>query len=65
MSEQTLQRACEAKHYTVTSADLPLSCPMPSMPLWDGHPKVFLPIAKTGKATCPYCGAHYTLKDNS
>ncbi|NNM59287.1 MAG: zinc-finger domain-containing protein [Legionellales bacterium] len=64
MSEQPLQQACEAKQYTVTSADLPLSCPMPSMALWDAHPKVFLPIAKTGQATCPYCGAVYILKKN-
>ncbi|HYM36540.1 MAG TPA: hypothetical protein VET48_14170, partial [Steroidobacteraceae bacterium] len=30
--------------YEVTSADLPLSCPMPSMQLWNSHPKVYLPI---------------------
>ncbi|MFN7097840.1 MAG: zinc-finger domain-containing protein, partial [Gammaproteobacteria bacterium] len=54
---------CEARNYEVTRADLPLSCPMPSMQLWDAHPKVFLPIEKTGAAVCPYCGAKYTLKD--
>lgn len=63
MSEQPLQRASEVREYEVTSADLPLSCPMPSMRLWDAHPKVFLPIQKTGRATCPYCGAKFTLKD--
>jgi uncharacterized Zn-finger protein len=49
-------------HYEVGPADLPLSCPMPGMSLWNSHPKVYLPIEKTGKAMCPYCGATYELK---
>jgi uncharacterized Zn-finger protein len=49
-------------HYDVTSADLPLSCPMPGMHLWNSHPRVFLPIEQTGWAKCPYCSAEYTLK---
>lgn len=48
-------------HYEVTRSDLPLSCPMPGMSLWNSHPKVYLPIEKTGKAKCPYCGADYSL----
>ena len=51
--------------YEVTRADLPLSCPMPGMSLWNSHPKVYLPIEETGKATCPYCGAEYDLTDAS
>lgn len=52
-----------AQHqYTVTATDLPLSCPMPGMQLWNSHPKVFLPIEKTGSAKCPYCSAEFTLK---
>ena len=47
--------------YEVTRADLPLSCPMPSMQLWNSHPKVYLPIEKTGQAKCPYCSAEYSL----
>jgi len=47
--------------YTVTRADLPLSCPMPAMALWNSHPKVYLPIEASGSARCPYCGAVYTL----
>ncbi|HYC45083.1 MAG TPA: zinc-finger domain-containing protein [Burkholderiales bacterium] len=46
----------------VTAADLPLHCPMPSMILWNAHPRVYLPIQKTGEALCPYCGTKYTLK---
>ncbi|BAW81107.1 hypothetical conserved protein [Candidatus Nitrosoglobus terrae] len=49
--------------YEVTRADLPLSCPMPAMELWNSHPRVYLPIEDTGQEQCPYCGAVYTLKD--
>lgn len=47
--------------YQVHSSDLPLSCPMPAMALWNSHPKVYLPIEATGQAKCPYCGAQYSL----
>lgn len=47
--------------YEVTREDLPLSCPMPGMSLWNSHPKVYLPIEKSGSAKCPYCGADYSL----
>jgi uncharacterized Zn-finger protein len=51
-----------ARHIEVGPADLPLHCPMPDMVLWNAHPRVFLPIEKTGEALCPYCGTRYTLK---
>ena len=52
-----------AQHlYEVTQDDLPLSCPMPGMYLWNSHPRVYLPVEKTGWAKCPYCSAEYTLK---
>ena len=51
-----------AQHeYSVAQADLPLSCPMPGMHLWNSHPRVYLPIESTGWAKCGYCGAEYTL----
>jgi uncharacterized Zn-finger protein len=59
MSEPT---ANKSRRIEVTAADLPLHCPMPSMLLWNAHPRVFLPVEKTGEALCPYCGTHYTLK---
>jgi uncharacterized Zn-finger protein len=46
----------------ITTDDLPLHCPMPSMQLWNSHPRVYLPIENTGEALCPYCGTRYTLK---
>lgn len=48
--------------YKVTRADLPLSCPTPEMELWNSHPRVYLPIEKTGEALCPYCGALFELE---
>lgn len=51
-----------AQHYEVDASDLPLSCPMPEMELWNSHPRVYLPIEQTGSAKCPYCGAEYTLR---
>ena len=50
------------QHYTVTAQDLPLSCPMPDMTLWNSHPRVYLPIEATGFAKCPYCGSEFTLE---
>jgi uncharacterized Zn-finger protein len=40
-------------------------CPSPiaGMKLWNTHPRVFLDIASTGAAKCPYCGTVYKLKD--
>jgi len=50
-----------ARRVEVTAADLPLHCPMPSMLLWNAHPRVYLPIHQTGEALCPYCGTRYVL----
>lgn len=51
-----------AQHrYEVTEQDLPLSCPMSGMYLWNSHPKVYLPVEETGEAKCPYCGARYFM----
>jgi len=48
--------------YRVTTSDLPLHCPTPSMSKWNSHPKVFIPVEDTGEAICPYCGANYRLE---
>ncbi len=62
MSASELKTACTEKEIKVSSAMLPLSCPTDEMALWNAHPKVYLPIEKTGQATCPYCGTHFVLK---
>ncbi len=46
----------------VTAADLPLYCPTPDMTLWNGHPRVFIPVDQTDEARCPYCGTLYRFK---
>ena len=45
----------------LTAADLPLHCPLPRDTSWNAHPRVYLPIEKTGEALCPYCGTYYKL----
>lgn len=62
--DQKLIPANAQHNYQVRTKDLPLSCPMPGMYLWNSHPKVFLPVKETGEAKCPYCGAQYFLSDD-
>ena len=50
------------RRYSVTRADLPLSCPTPAMAVWNSHPRVYLPIEASGSAKCPYCGAVFVLE---
>ena len=39
-------------------------CPNPKadMQIYSSHPKVYLDVARTGSAKCPYCGTVYALK---
>ncbi len=46
----------------VSKEQLPLSCPQPEEDVWNMHPRVYLPLDKTGEAVCPYCGARYVLQ---
>jgi len=62
--DQNLIAANAERRYTVRQQDLPLSCPMPGMYLWNSHPKVYLPVQETGEAVCPYCGAEYRLEQD-
>lgn len=48
--------------YEVSVDDLPQSCPTPAMYLWNSHPKVYIPLHKTGEGKCPYCGAVFYIK---
>ena len=40
-------------------------CPSPKadMKLWNTHPRIYLDIAQSGAAKCPYCGTVYKLKE--
>lgn len=63
VNQEELIEANAQNRYEVTRADLPLSCPMPGMSLWNSHPRVYLPIEDSGEERCPYCGAVYVLKN--
>ena len=52
----------EPREIEVTAHDLPLHCPTSETALWCSHPRVFLDVAVTGSALCPYCGTRYRLK---
>lgn len=58
-----LKRSQTKHFYEINPKNLPLSCPLKNSSLWDYHPKVYLPIAKEGNVTCPYCGTEYFLKE--
>jgi len=61
--KQTLLTQANAEnHYVVAATDLPLSCPMPDMQLWNSHPQVYLPIEPGETVKCPYCSATYELE---
>ena len=62
MAEQ--RPACTQQRYQIKRTDLPLSCPLPDMPAWNAHPRVYLPIEDNGEARCPYCGAIFVLEDD-
>ncbi len=64
MQKTSKLQACTKRCYEITRAELPLSCPSKKMRVWDAHPRVFLPIEKTGRAICPYCNAEYVLIDD-
>jgi uncharacterized Zn-finger protein len=46
----------------IGAEDIPLHCPTANTPAWNYHPRVFLDVADTGEARCPYCGTVYKLK---
>ena len=60
---QADNQTAEQEIIKVTRKDLPLSCPRAGEASAGLHPHVYLPIEKTGSATCPYCGARYQLSD--
>lgn len=57
------QNPQEARRIEIGRHDLPLHCPLPSMTLWNSHPRVYLPLEESGQARCPYCGTEFVLKE--
>lgn len=64
MLKEKLEPASAKKNYVVHRHQLPLSCPTDEMILWNAHPKVYLPIEKTGVEVCPYCGSRFVLQND-
>lgn len=64
MKKVKKETASTQKNYVVRPADLPLSCPTDHMVLWNAHPKVYLPIEKTGVEVCPYCSSRFVLQND-
>lgn len=54
-------KPCTKKEKTITKKDLPLCCPAEDERIWDGHPRVYLDVEKTGSVECPYCETKYKL----
>ena len=54
--------ANNSKTIQVSAKDLPLHCPTDEVALWCSHPRVFLDLSESGKASCPHCGTKYQLK---
>ncbi|PWK53998.1 zinc-finger domain-containing protein [Pleionea mediterranea] len=61
MTDTDKQNVPQDSVIQVNKSQLPLSCPLPDGQVWNLHPRVYLPIEKTGQASCPYCGAQYKL----
>jgi uncharacterized Zn-finger protein len=64
MSNAAVETRTEHELIEVSRKDLPLCCPLPGAPVWNMHPRVYLPIEDepNHEATCPYCGARYRLR---
>jgi uncharacterized Zn-finger protein len=58
-----LDAANTQKRVEVSRAELPVSCPQQDEKIWNAHPRVYLPLEKSGQASCPYCGTHFVLTD--
>jgi uncharacterized Zn-finger protein len=56
--------SCAEQRHEIRTQDLPISCPMPNTSDWNAHPRVYLELAGSGEALCPYCGTLYVLIDD-
>ena len=54
-----------ARRIEVGRDQLPLHCPMPTMSLWNSHPRIYIDLSTSGHATCPYGGTEYVLKEDA
>lgn len=57
-----LTTSCADDVCMILWSDLPLACPFPGTTLWNGHPRIYLPIHHSGRESCTYCGTVYILQ---
>jgi len=51
------EKVVEVRH-----EDLPAYCPTPGSSVWNGHPRVYIPLKNKGdEARCIYCSAIFRL----
>ena len=62
-TQKDLETPNDTMLYEVSRDVLPIHCPMPGSSLRNSHPRVYIPVEKTGVAKCPYCGCEYHLVD--
>ncbi|MEL0035076.1 MAG: zinc-finger domain-containing protein [Gammaproteobacteria bacterium] len=58
-----MNQTAEPVSFTVSSSELPASCPPKNSSVDGLHPRVYLKFKDDGKAKCPYCGARFEIKD--
>jgi len=46
----------------VTVSALPVCCPPKDQEHWNQHPRVYLELEKSNRASCPYCGNIFELE---
>ncbi len=56
-------KTLDQREVEITRDQLPLCCPPLDVDVYGLHPRVWLAFGRDGKATCPYCGTDYLLKD--
>ena len=49
--------------FKITSARLPLHCPLPEMSLWNQHPRVYLPIEASGRKNALIAAPSLSLRN--
>lgn len=56
--------AVPANAIKVKKSELPFSCPRKGASASTLHPRVYIPLKKTGEtASCPYCRTRYLLEE--
>ena len=55
--------SCAKKRVVVRAPWAPVACPPEEDTLWNGHPRVYLPLHERKECKCPYCGTVYVREE--